>query len=268
MSKITSLNKLYKDKKTLDLFAIIYSIAICCELIRVRSYYIFTGEYYLTSVLKGTFGYSYLYCSLIAILPISGFLYRKHSHIFLYVSLMFFCVFKVIINSKLYPENIFQPYNHDIVFWIFLTLGLRQFIEDAKVISLIKFYILFSYFAGGVIKIKSGWDWMNGWTLYYYIIDRSVIYDIPFALGFFKNLLYAKIASWIAVVSELSVVFVLFKKSLNFYFSLFFIIFQIFCHFILEIHFLPFFIWANLIYLASFVARQKQSVVISILNKL
>ena len=263
------MNKLDINKKILDIFAIIYSIAICYELIQVRSYYIYTGEYYLNQIFKCSFGYSYLYHFLILILPIAGFLYRKYSNVFLCVSVMFFYVFKIIINSKLYPENAFQPYNQNIVFWIFLTMGLRQFMnDDHKIIYLIKFYVLFSYFAGGLIKIKSGLDWMNGWTLYYYLIDRSVIYRIPFALGFFKNLLYAKIASWVAIISELSVFLTLFKKKLEIYFTFFFITFQIFCHFILEIHFLPFFIWANLIYLSSFLVRKKYSSIVLILNKL
>lgn len=80
-------------------------------------------------------------------------------------------------------------------------------------VELLKFNLMFAYFAGGVVKVRGGLDWMNGYTLQYHLLDRHLSLDIPMAYSFASSWWLCFVSSVIMVALELTCLVVFFCSS-------------------------------------------------------
>lgn len=115
-------------------------------------------------------------------------------------------------------------------------------------VELLKFNLVFAYFAGGVAKVRGGLDWMNGYTLQYHLLDRHLSLDIPMAYAFASSWWLCVISSVVMVVLELSCLIVFFVPRLTIFYVGTFFGLQIFWMFLMKLHWMKYFGWAYLIY--------------------
>ncbi|MBK7891466.1 MAG: hypothetical protein IPJ84_11640 [Bdellovibrionales bacterium] len=115
-------------------------------------------------------------------------------------------------------------------------------------VELLKFNLVFAYFAGGVAKVRGGLEWMNGYTLQYHLLDRHLSLDLPLAFSFASSWWLCFFASVAMVILELTCLIVFFVPRLTaFYVGTFFAL-QIFWMFFMKLHWMKYFGWSYLIY--------------------
>ncbi len=128
---------------------------------------------------------------------------------------------------------------------------LQQTFESYPVrwpVELLKFNLVFAYFAGGVSKVRGGLEWMNGYSLQYHLLDRHLSLDIPLALSFASSWWLCFVSSVFIVLLELTCLIVFFMPRLTgFYVGTFFGL-QIFWMFLMKLHWMKYFGWSYLIY--------------------
>ena len=135
-------------------------------------------------------------------------------------------------------------------FWVFLTLSAQKWLGPSRTVFLIKFLLLFSYFAGGVAKIRHGFDWMNGWTLQYYFLARHMDLNTPEGWWLFSDLTRAKLLSIVIVTAELLTPLAFFNRKIEWFFVIFYFSFQIACWWLMKLKFMNYYGWSYLIYVA------------------
>lgn len=168
--------------------------------------------------------------------------------IWILTATLFFIFFHDFLVCQAGPEKVYMAWNHAMVFWVFLVLGVRKTIGTTRAIFLIKFYLLFSYFAGGVAKIKHGGEWMNGYTLQYYFLQRHIDLDTPLAWNLVANLSVSKIVSYIIVLSELLIPIAFLNKKIEWVFVVGCFIFQGICWYTMKLNWMNYYGWTYLIY--------------------
>lgn len=195
---------------------------------------------------------TFLYNILLALIPLSLLMQKKISSGFTVCAVLFLICMRDFIICQSGPENIYTAWNHAVVFWVLLALGFKNYLGTEKTITLIKFLLLFSYFAGGIAKIRHGFEWMNGWTLQYYFLQRHIDLDAPLAWSMVSNINVAKALSWLVVLPELLVPLAFFNKRLEWLFVFSFFIFQIICWYVLKLKWMHYYGWTYLIYFSIF----------------
>lgn len=129
--------------------------------------------------------------------------------------------------------DVYTPWNHAIVVFNLLILtissGVNRYSVDTLwkskqkihlvsntvpnwTLWLLKFNLVYSYFAGGIVKIKFGLDWMNGYTLQYYLLFRHLHLDTPLGFELAQNFSLMIILSIGTVLLELLFPLVLFYR--------------------------------------------------------
>jgi hypothetical protein len=242
-----------KSDKIVTLFSFLYGIAIIWELTRHYDFIYGTLEDHCSII---PFKTNYLFQIFFGLLIISIFaaiFVSKLKHFaWLLASFSFFLIFRSFVTCHSNSQNGYAPMNQAIVFWILLTLALKPLLNATRTIFLIKFYLLFSYFSGGIAKIRSGFEWTNGWTLKYHFIERHATLDLSHSIDLVSDVRYASMLSWLVIILELLVPLALLSKFIEYGFVFAFLIFQLCCWYFLEIYWMVFYGWAYLIYVSIF----------------
>lgn len=191
-----------------------------------------------------------LYYLLLGCLVLSPFVQKKFVWIWGITACIYFVCIRDFLVCQVGPEKAYMAWNHAIVFWILSALRFQKILGSQKTVFLIKFFLIFSYFAGGVAKIRHGLDWMNGWTLQYYFLQRHIDLDTPMAWALVSNLTISKALSYLVVVTELLVPLAFINKKLEWFFVVSFFIFQIICWQVLKLQWMNYYGWAYLIYVS------------------
>ena len=70
-------------------------------------------------------------------------------------------------------------------------------------LQLIGWLLALSYFSACLCKLQSGGlNWLNGFTLQFFILKESLVREMPLGLWLAKHMTLVRIASWIAAVFE------------------------------------------------------------------
>lgn len=264
----------------LTVFRFLYCLFIACELYLSKSYFssvvsdaLKCGRLevlYLFPILSHetlTFVIPYLINVLILFLILSslGILYRLSLFVCLVLSIYLFANF---ISCSAGPNLVYIPWNHSIViFNIFIllisprtsSLSLRSFLEfdrtkikekvDAWPVYLIKFNLIFSYFASVFIKLGNGFEWMNGHTMQYYFFNRFLTTGSQLALNLGSSIELMKFISVVTIGLELTIPIVFFIPRLAGPYILLTLVLQLSCYLILDLRWMSFYGWSYLIYL-------------------
>ena len=164
------------------------------------------------------------------------------------------------------------PWNHAIVFFNLLILSVSRVNTRFSVdkilfkkkkattqknwpVFLLKFNLVYAYFAGGIAKLQHGLDWMNGYSLQTQLIYRHLNLNTPHVLPIIDSYFLLVAISIIVVFAEV----ILFPLSLfNSVTALICIIgslaFQALFAFLIELKWMRFFGWSYLIYFLEIVA--------------
>ena len=236
----------------LTIFVFLYSFAIAFEIWRIHFTIVFNLKEFFAPGGGDLLSQLFFWALLVSI-AVSTFFYRSRPQLFLVTAGLFLVVFRIYLMTVFFPERAYMPWNHAMIFWIFLALGLRRTLTDQKLIVLLKFYLLFSYFAAGVAKVRHGWEWMNGWTMQFNVLDRHMLLDTPLAWEIFKNLPRAQFLSWTVILLELSVPLVLIFRKLEWFYVFGFLFFQFLCWYTMKIYWMDFYGWSYLIYFSILV---------------
>ncbi|MCB9072484.1 MAG: HTTM domain-containing protein [Bdellovibrionaceae bacterium] len=120
-------------------------------------------------------------------------------------------------------------------------------------IWLLKFNLAFSYFSGGIVKIRSGLEWMNGYTLQFYLIYRDILFDIPIGRWVSEQypiLLFICIST---VIFELLFPLVLFSRTAALIMLPLTFLMQVLFYLFVDLRWMDFYGWAYLIYFVEIV---------------
>ncbi len=161
----------------------------------------------------------------------------------------------------------YLPLDMPIVLWNFLLLALAPGVNRITIISLfgkekllqlkapswgvelIKFTLIFAYFASGVAKIREGFSWLNGYTLQWHLLDRYLYRDgAELSLAFANVFWLCLVSSWVVVGMELSAPLAYLGKRATWFILIFFLIFQLICFVVMDLRYFDFFGWVYLIY--------------------
>lgn len=248
--KFLSVN-LESNPLALRIFNALYAIAIAWQIfndfdsvnnsITHNCSYTFSVLPISSQVLTGVL----LFCIIVASL---GF--RITNWFWLLASGIYFILFKEFLDCQAGSEKVYRAWNHALPFWSMLTLGFQNLWDSKKTIFLIKFLLLFSYFAGGLAKVRHGFTWANGRTLQYYFLQRHADLDTPLAIPIIINIKLAITLSWALLIGELLILLAFFNKKIEYFFVISFFIFQIICWQVIKLKWMPYYGWNYLIYLS------------------
>ncbi len=178
--------------------------------------------------------------------------------------LFFWIVGSTISCSAIGRPPVYIPWNHAIVFFNLIVLfvspsgtgfSIDRFIFRKKNIELknwpiflLKFNLVYSYFAGGIAKLQYGLDWMNGYSLQTQLIYRHIDLYTPYALPIIHSHLLAVVISIIVVITEVLFPLSLFNKKIAFVCISGSLVFQALFAFIIKLKWMHFFGWSYFIY--------------------
>lgn len=223
----------------LKLFGFLYSIGMLLQLMWDRSF--------LLGTVPNFFNIYLLLCMSLLITP---FLKTKFSTAWLITMALYFWLFWSLLKVQAGSDLKIGGSNFAMSFWVFLILGLQSWLKPSQTIFLLKFILLFSYFAGGVAKIRHGLEWINGWTLQYYFLQRHIDLDIPYGWWLFSDLARAKFLSVMIVTVELLTPLAFFNKRLEWMFVAFYFSFQLACYWLMKLKFMNYYGWSYMIYVS------------------
>lgn len=116
-------------------------------------------------------------------------------------------------------------------------------------VELLKFNLVYSYFAGGIVKIRSGFEWMNGYTLQGHIFHSHLESDLPLAYSLAQNLTLMKIISIATVVVELLYPIVLITRpQVGWFFASITLFMQMIFWLLIDLQWMKYFGWSYLVY--------------------
>ncbi len=115
-------------------------------------------------------------------------------------------------------------------------------------IFLLKFNLIYSYFAGGISKIQHGLDWMNGYTLQGHLLYTHLHIGTPDVLPFLSNLWLLIGVSVIVCTAEVLAPIALFSRTYSIVFIIGSLIFQVLFFFLIDLRWMHYFGWSYLIY--------------------
>ena len=234
---------LSNDQLILKVFSFLYAIAIFIQLSWDR-------VFILNNLPTNEMGLNplWLFYFLCASLLINPFLPKSFSWIWLLSALLFFILINQFLYTQAGPEKAYRAWNHAIVFWTFIILGFQKTLGAPRTVFLLKFFLIFSYFAGRVAKIRHGFDWTNGWTLQYYFLQRHIDLNTPEGWWLVSDLTRAQLLSWLILLVELATPLVFINKRIEYCFVGFYFIFQILCWWLMKLKFMNYYGWSYLIY--------------------
>jgi hypothetical protein len=117
-------------------------------------------------------------------------------------------------------------------------------------IELLKFNLVYTYFAGGIVKIKNGLEWMNGYTLQGHLFYYHLEGDLPLAYSLAQNLELMKFISIATVVMELLFPIVLIsRRPVGWAFAIITFVMQVIFWYLIDLQWMRYFGWSYLIYL-------------------
>lgn len=228
------------DHLILRLFSVLYAVAIGLQL--------YWDRHFILGYLPSS--YNGIYFFLAVTLVINPFLKSKFSWTWLLTTSVYFILIYDFLKIQTGGDLYFGGSNFAMPFWVLLVLSAQKWLGPSRTIFLIKFLLLFSYFAAGVAKIRHGFDWMNGWTLQHYFLSRHMDLNIPEGWWLVENLTRAKILSWLLVVVELATPLAFFNRKLEWAFVIFYFSFQIACYHLMKLKFMNYYGWSYIIYLS------------------
>lgn len=116
-------------------------------------------------------------------------------------------------------------------------------------VELLKFNLVYAYFSGGIVKIKNGLEWMNGYTLQGHIFYSHLESDLPVAFNLAQNLTLMKVVSIGTVVIELLFPIVLFtKRPVGWTFAVVAFMMQVVFWYYIDLQWMRYFGWSYWIY--------------------
>jgi hypothetical protein len=244
-----NLKNYQSNELILLLFSWLYSAAIFWELHRDTAFHM-NSINPSCGIMTASLGVhpNGIYYLLLALIPLSLLLQHRFAWLWGVCAALYFICLRDFVICQSGPERIYMAWNHAIVFWVFLAMSTQKILGAAKTVTLIKFLLLISYFAGGIAKVRHGLEWMNGWTLQYYFLQRHIDLNTPLAVEMVSNLQTAKILSWLVVLPEILVPLAFLNKRLEWVFVISFFIFQIICWYVLKLKWMHYYGWTYLIY--------------------
>lgn len=249
-----------QNLKILKWFRISFCIAIFFEVLRISSFFSSLQKdricypieifRWLSIPEVSSNAYQFLIYVLLASLTAAAFGVFQRSALFVAL-VLFVYVFGIAIGCDRGKENFYTSWQHCIVVFTLLVLLVTPKNESRGwPIEILKFNILVSYFAGGIVKIKTGFDWMNGYTLQYYFIKRHLIFDSPLAFELAQSLTLMKFFSISTVIMELLIPIAWFtRRQIGWMFMVLTLVLQILCWYLLDLKWFAFYGWTYLIYL-------------------
>lgn len=179
--------------------------------------------------------------------------------------LLFGYVVGTVVGCDRGVENVYTAWNHAIVWQNLLILtvapgvthwnllswfgrSMKPSVEPRWPVELLKFNLVFAYFAGGLAKLRSGLGWMNGYTLQYHLFDRHLSLDLPLASQFASSWWFCFFASVVMVALELTCLIIFFVPRLTALYVGTFFVLQIFWIFFMKLQWMKYFGWSYLIY--------------------
>lgn len=262
------------ENELLGWFRALFCLAIACEVSLDREFFLekqasgFCAQLevfeflHLPTVSAGV--YEVLVLVLVVALLLSAFGVLGRLPLLLSLALFGYIV-GTVVGCDRGVENTYTAWNHAIVWQNLLILTVAPGVNRWNLFSwfgrpigsmhmprwpveLLKFNLVFAYFAGGIAKVRGGLEWMNGYTLQYHLLDRHLSLDLPLALGFASSWWLCFFASVTMVALELTCLIVFLVPRLTvFYVGTFFAL-QIFWMFFMKLHWMKYFGWSYLIY--------------------
>lgn len=229
--------KYQNEDLILKVFSIFYGATLFLQL--------YWDQYFILNSLPE---FKILYIVLCCTLIINPLLKTQFTWTWLITTVLYWVLMTRFLEVKTGSNPYAGGLNFAMPFWVFLVLGLQKFLNPSRTIFLVKFLLLFSYFAGGVAKIRHGLDWMNGWTLQYYFLQRHMDLDIPEGWWLMSNLTRAKFLSWSIVLIELCTPLAFFNRKFEWLLVAFYFSFQVACYYLMKLKFMNYYGWSYLIY--------------------
>ncbi len=227
------------DRLILRLFGFLYAAGLLLQL--------YWDQHF---ILQHTPELTGLYIFLCGSLVLNPFLKSKWSVTWIASTIAYFIIMQRFLLIKTSGNLNIGGSNHAMVFWVLLTLSAQKWLGPSRTVFLIKFLLLFSYFAGGVAKARHGFDWMNGWTLRYYFLNRHLDLNTPEGWWLVADLTRAKILSWLLVSVELLTPLAFLSRRLEWAFVLFYASFQLLCMWLMKLKFMNYYGWSYMIYVS------------------
>ena len=144
-------------------------------------------------------------------------------------TVLFFLFMGNYLGSMKSPNSNYVWHSHNMILYILLALNFLP-VNKVKTLSfqskefylweliLLKLIVCTGYFGSAYIKLKtSGLNWMDGYTLQAYFIQKHILTGNTFALNFVDNLNLLIAISWFTVLLELIFCFGLLIRKTEFY---------------------------------------------------
>lgn len=276
---------LFKKRESwiLPIFRIIYPLCIAITLIRERDTILQRSESVLCHPIellswlhlslpnKEALNFLFI-CLIMSLFALSvGFFSRLFGAVSFF---LFFYVYGSTISCAVGKNPDYIPWNHAIVvfnlFLLFISDSGRKYSLDALVfkkkssfdlnwpIFLLKFNLIYAYFASAFAKLSGEFLWVNGYSLQAQMIYRHLNLDTPEILFLINSNKIAYFVSIVVITSELLSPLALINKYAAVIFVSGSLIFQIFFAWSIELRWMSYFGWAYLIYFFEVVAYLKR----------
>lgn len=144
-------------------------------------------------------------------------------------AIFFFLFMGNYLGSMKSPNSNYVWHSHNMILYILLALNFLP-VNKVKTLSsqskeyflwelvLLKLIVCSGYFGSAFIKLKtSGLDWMDGYTLQAYFIQKHILTGNTFVLNFVDSLSLLVAISWLTIMLELILCFGLLFKKTEFY---------------------------------------------------
>jgi hypothetical protein len=122
-------------------------------------------------------------------------------------------------------------------------------------VFLLKFNLIYAYFAGGVAKLRYGLDWANGYTLQGHLIYTYLHLGKEDILNLISNLHILVLISSLVLLVEIISPLALFSRKFAIFFISGSLAFHLLFYIIIDLRWMHYFGWAYVIYFADWISR-------------
>lgn len=171
-------------------------------------------------------------------------------------TLLFLWVIGSTISCASGPNPDYVPWHHAIVPFNLIVLAVAPLGSSQPnwPIFLLKFNLVYAYFAGGIAKVKFGFDWMNGYSLQAHLIYSHLHAGAPAVLPLIGQHGLLVAISITVVLAELASPLALISRRFAIFFICGSLIFQLIFYWLIDLRWMNYFGWSYLIYLLEAVA--------------
>jgi hypothetical protein len=197
--------------------------------------------------------YFYILLGALSFLAI-GFLPRFSA---LVSCLLFFWIVGSTVGCATGKDPVSVPWNHAIIVFNLFVLAVAPSKPENWPIFLLKFNLIYTYFAGALAKLQYGLDWMNGYTMQGQMLIRHLDVGTPQILPFVENFPLMVAVSVIVLVVELSFPLALFNRKLAVVYIGGSLVFQLIFYWLIDLKWMGYFGLSYFIYLLELIAFWK-----------